>query len=215
MLPLVTTESNLFPHFGRSHSPNNSHKTVLVPPFNFPPIFHSVQDNELTLQVLERRPYYFVWSIQHLFAVRNWWNTGERRSSLGHASSAPQVWANPAQGGASAASIFCRAAVLRIRMFVKPQLDQYSVYREWHGRSHKVQACIKNGLKDRGKLNYWGNSGNSVKLCCLQPWWRGRAWHTKAWRQDPCHLSLYVYNTTTYIWANHSGIPVESMQRNI
>lgn len=219
MVPSVTTESNLFPHFGRSHSPNDSHKTVLVPPFHFPPIFHSVQANELTLQVLESWIYYFVCSIQHLFAARSWWNTGERGSTLGHASSAPQNQANPAQGGAAAASMFCRAgvlwAVLRIRMFVKLQLEECSIYREWHGRSHKVQACIKNGLKDRGKVNYWGNSGNSVKLCSLQPWWRGRAGHTKAQRQDPCHLSFYVYNTTAYIWANHSWIPVESMQRNI
>jgi len=68
----------------------------------------------------------------------------ERRFSLGNASSALQDRANPAQGGATAVSVFHRAgvlwAVLRIRMFVKPQLEECSAYREWHGRSHKVQA---------------------------------------------------------------------------
>ena len=180
----MAAESNLFPHFGRSHSPNDSHETVLMSPFNFPPIFHSVQGNVLTFQVLEVWTYYFLCKIQHLLAVRNWWNTSERRSSLGHASSAPQNWANPPQGGATAASVFCRAgmlwAVLRIRMFVKPPLEECSAYREWHGRSPKVQVWIKNGLKHKGKLNYW--SGRGVKLCCLQPWWRGKTGHTKAWR---------------------------------
>lgn len=67
----------------------------------------------------------------------------------------------------------------------------------------------KNRLKGKGKLNNW--SWSSIKVQCLQPWWRVMSGHTKAQKKEPCHLANY--NRVTSIWINHCWIPVESVQQ--